>query len=316
MPSKVLNLTAIQLRLWRQASIVIKGERVQELDKHVKDLLNERIVALEEYFDGDCIFYYGLIFPSLEKRFRQFIELLQEDGNNLKRLIVFLNTPGGSAETAEKMVELIRYHYSGVYFVIPDEAMSAGTIFCLSGNKIYMDYSSSLGPIDPQVFNGKDWVPALGYLDQVEKMIEKSANNQLTEAEFIILQNQDLAMLSQFEQAKNLTITLIKKWLVEYKFKDWSTHRTNPDKKGQNVTLEEKEERAEEIANILSDNKIWHSHGRKISVSTLTNVLKLEIEDYSENKKLRSMVRSYNDFLIDYINRHDTIFFLHSRCYF
>lgn len=179
-----------------------------------------------------------------------------------------------------------------------------------------MDYSSSLGPIDPQVFNGKDWVPALGYLDQVEKMIEKSANNQLTEAEFIILQNQDLAMLSQFEQAKNLTITLIKKWLVEYKFKDWSTHRTNPDKKGQNVTLEEKEERAEEIANILSDNKIWHSHGRKISVSTLTNVLKLEIEDYSENKKLRSMVRSYNDFLIDYINRHDTIFFLHSRCYF
>ena len=135
--------------------------------------------------------------------------------------------------------------------------------FCLSGNKIYMDYSSSLGPIDPQVFNGKDWVPALGYLDQVEKMIEKSANNQLTEAEFIILQNQDLAMLSQFEQAKNLTITLIKKWLVEYKFKDWSTHRTNPDKKGQNVTLEEKEERAEEIANILSDNKIWHSQWSK-----------------------------------------------------
>jgi hypothetical protein len=289
---------------------------VQELDKHVKDLLNERIVALEKYFDGDCIFYYGPIFPSLEKRFRQFIELLQEDGNNRKRLIVFLNTPGGSAETAEKMVELIRYHYSEVYFVIPDEAMSAGTIFCLSGNKIYMDYSSSLGPIDPQVFNGKDWVPALGYLDQVEKMIEKSANNQLTEAEFIILQNQDLAMLSQFEQAKNLTITLVKKWLVEYKFKDWSTHRTNPDKKDQNVTLEEKGERAEEIANILSDNKIWHSHGRKISVSTLTNVLKLKIEDYSENKILRSMVRSYNDFLIDYINRHDTIFFLHSRCYF
>ena len=289
---------------------------MQELDKHVKDLLNERIVALEKYFEGDCIFYYGLIFPSLEKRFRQFIELLQEDGNNRKRLIVFLNTAGGSAETAEKMVELIRYHYSEVYFVIPDEAMSAGTIFCLSGNKIYMDYSSSLGPIDPQVFNGKDWVPALGYLDQVEKMIEKSANNQLTEAEFIILQNQDLAMLSQFEQAKHLTITLVKKWLVEYKFKDWSTHRTNPNKKGQNVTLEEKEERAEEIANILSDNKIWHSHGRKISVSTLTNVLKLEIEDYSENKELRSIVRSYNDFLIDYINRHDTIFFLHSRCYF
>ena len=36
-----------------------------------------------------------------------------------------------------------------------------------------MDYTSSLGPIDPQIHNGKEFVPALGYLDQVEKMIQK-----------------------------------------------------------------------------------------------------------------------------------------------
>jgi len=289
---------------------------MQELEKHVKELLNTRIAAIEKHFNGDCIFYYGPIFPSLEKRFREFIELLQDNGGNHKRLIVFLNSPGGSAETVEKMVEIIRYHYSEVYFVVPDEAMSAGTILCMSGDKIYMDYSSSLGPIDPQVFNGKDWVPALGYLDQVEKMIEKSANNELTEAELIILQNQDIAMLSQFEQAKNLTITLLKEWLVEYKFKDWTIHQTNPEKLGQNVTLEEKEKRAEEIANILSNNKIWHSHGRKISAATLSKKLKLKIEDYSNDSELHLKIRSYNDFLIDYINRHDTRIFLHSRCYF
>lgn len=265
---------------------------MQELEKYVKELLNTRIAVIEAHFDGDCIFYYGPIFPSLEKRFREFIELLQDDGGEHKRLIVFLNSPGGSAETVEKMVE-IRYHYSEVYFVVPDEAMSAGTILCMSGDKIYMDYSSSLGPIDPQVFNGKDWVPALGYLDQVEKMIEKSANNELTEAELIILQNQDIAMLSQFEPAKNLTITLLKEWLVKYKFKNWATHQTNPQKLGQNVTLEEKEERAEEIANILSDNKIWHSHGRKISAATLSKKLKLKIEDYSSDCELRLKIRSY-----------------------
>ena len=27
--------------------------------------------------------------------------------------------------------------------------MSAGTIWCMSADKIFMDYSSSLGPIDP-----------------------------------------------------------------------------------------------------------------------------------------------------------------------
>ena len=117
---------------------------MQELDKHVKDLLYERIVALENYFEGDCIFYYGVIFPSLEKRFREFIELLQDEGPNRKRLIVFLHTPGGSTETVEKMVEIIRHLFSEVYFVIPDEAMSAGTIFCMSGNKIYMDRSYAL----------------------------------------------------------------------------------------------------------------------------------------------------------------------------
>lgn len=289
---------------------------MHELDKQVKEHLQARVVELEGYFDGDCIFFFGPIFPSLEKRFREFLELLKADGDARHRLVVFVNSPGGSAETVEKMVEIIRHHYSEVFFVVPDEAMSAGTILCMSGDRIYMDYSSSLGPIDPQVFNGKDWVPALGYLDQVEKMIEKSSRNQLTDAEFIILQNQDLAMLSQFEQAKNLTITLLKRWLVEFKFKDWTVHQSTPAKLGQPVTLQEKEQRAEEIANILSDNKIWHSHGRKISAATLTNVLKLRIENYSGDAKLTNLIRSYNDFLLEYILRNDTPVFLHSRCYF
>ncbi|MBI4646281.1 MAG: hypothetical protein HY738_06710 [Bacteroidia bacterium] len=115
-----------------------------------------------------------------------------------------------------------------------------------------MDYSSSLGPIDPQVYNGKNWVPALGYLDKVEELIEKSANNQLTEAEFMILQKIDLAELRSFEMARNLTIALLKDWLVNYKFKDWNTHKSNE----QPVTKEEKEKRAEDIANKLSNNSI------------------------------------------------------------
>ena len=66
-------------------------------------------------------------------------------GTSADRLVIFLNTPGGSAETVEKMVEVVRYHYGEVFFVVPDYAMSAGTIFCTSGDKIFMDYSSALG---------------------------------------------------------------------------------------------------------------------------------------------------------------------------
>ena len=289
---------------------------MHEVDDQVKETLRGRVAALESHFSGDVMFFYGPIYPSIEKRFREFIDKLKQDGTPKSRLVILLITPGGSAESVEKIVEMIRFHYTEVYFVVPEEAMSAGTIFCMSGDKIYMDYSSSLGPIDPQVHNGKEWVPALGYLDQVDRMIRKSAVNKLTDAELVILQNQDLAMLSRYEQAKNLTITLLKKWLVEYKFKDWKTHETDSAKIGKPVTEQEKKQRAEEIATALSDNKHWHSHGRMIGVSTLTTVLRLKIEDYSKDSVLRPLVLAYSDFITDYIekNRYET--FLHSRCYF
>lgn len=289
---------------------------ITEFDKQIRDTARDRIVAVENHFDGDAIFYFGPIFPSIEKRFRDFIEDLAAEKGDRKRLVVVLKTPGGSAETVEKLVEIIRFHYDEVIFVVPDEAMSAGTIFCMAGDKIYMDYTSSLGPIDPQVHNGKDWVPALGYLDQVERMIQKSADGKLTDAEMVILQNLDLAMLSRYEQAKNLTVTLLKRWLVEYKFRTWVTHETTPEKIGNPVTTEEKQQRAEEIAKMLSDNKIWHSHGRKIGAATLRAVLKLKIEDYSNDAELRGKVLAYSDFLTDYITRHEYPYFFHSRRYF
>lgn len=285
----------------------------QIFDETIKETLNLRLRALERYFEADVIFYYGEIHPALEKAFRDFIEQLKKDKEfNWDRLVVLLNTPGGSAETVEKMVSVIRFHYKEVYFVVPDYAMSAGTILCMSGDKIYMDYSSSLGPIDPQVYNGKNWVPALGYLDKVEELIQKSRNRELTEAEFMILQKIDLAELRSYEMARSLTINLLKEWLVKYKFKDWNKHSSN----GKTVLLEEKQKRAEEIARDLSNNSIWHSHGRSIGIDTLTSSLKLKIEDYSRDDELRELIRNYNDLICEYILRAGGKAFVHSRVFF
>lgn len=284
-------------------------------DETIKETLSERLNALEMHFDGDVVFYYGEISPGVTKLFRDFIEKLEEGGRK-KRLIVFLNTPGGSAETVEKMVEIMRFHYPEVYFVVPDYAMSAGTILCMSGDKIFMDYSSSLGPIDPQVHNGKEWVPALGYLDKVEQLLAKAKDGSITQAEFLIFQSLDLAMLSRYEQAKDLTVTLLKRWLVQYKFKDWAVHGTSPATKGNPVTPDDKQRRAEEIAKDLGDNKMWHSHGRMISAQTLHARLRLKIDDYSGDAKLRELVRAYNDLMIEYILRSNFTLFMHSRNYF
>ncbi len=123
-------------------------------------------------------------------------------------------------------------------------------------------------------------------------------------------------MLSRYEQAKNLTITLLKKWLVEFKFKDWLSHQTTPELLGKEVTPQQKEDRAEEIANLLSNNKLWHSHGRMIGIGTLKSVIRLKIEDYSTNSDLRPKIVAYNALITDYIIRNKHEFFLHSRNYF
>jgi hypothetical protein len=286
-------------------------------DATIKDLLVKKLVDLERVFEADVVFYMGDIEAKALRIFRDLIEDLKAeiDEEPKDRLVIILNTSGGSAEIVEKMVDIIRHHYQEVYFVVPDFAMSAGTIFCMSGDKIYMDYSSSLGPIDPQVWNGKDWVPALGYLDKVEDLLAKAQAGTITQAEFLILQAQDLAMLSRFEQAKELTITLLKRWLVEYKFKDWNTHETTLALVGTPVTPEQKEARAKEIADDLGNNKKWHSHARMLSISTLRSI-RLKIEDFGSDKARQDLIRTYNDLITEFISKNGYEFFLHSRRYF
>lgn len=208
------------------------------------------------------------------------------------------------------MVEVTRHHFTEVFFVVPTAAMSAGTIFCMSGDKIFMDYTSSLGPIDPQVsLENGNLVPALGYIDKVNELIDKSANGRLTDAELLMLQRLDLATLRRYEQARDLSVSLLKQWLVKYKFKDWTVHaKTHP---GTPVSAAEKEARAEQIAKDLSDNNRWHSHGRMIGISTLTDSLKLRIEDYTNEADLRQNLRIYSELLAEHAERQQSTFLLH-----
>ncbi len=227
----------------------------------------------------------------------------------------FLNTTGGSPAAAEKMVEVMRQHYQEVEFVVPDSAMSAGTILVMSGDKIWMDYSSSLGPVDPQVevrqpSGDTAYVPALGYLDKAVELIEKSRANTITPVEVAMMLQLDLGNLRAYEQAKDLSEDLLKDWLIRYKFRTWTHHRTN--NAGSEVSLQDKQRRAEEIARDLCDNKKWHSHGRYLGIQTLKNVVKLEIEDYSADVNLRKLIREYHDTLIENMSRIGTFYALHS----
>lgn len=129
----------------------------------------------------------------------------------------------------------------------------------------------------------------------------------------MILKDLDLAELRGYEQAKELTIDLLKKWLVKYKFKNWIVHKSNPDKIGQIVTDSEKQDRAANIAEKLSDNNTWKSHSRPINIEALENELKLKIDNYSNIIKRRDAIRSYYFLLTDYIHKNNIEYFLHTR---
>ena len=280
------------------------------IEDTLKKLLTDKLLAIEAHLNADVLVYNGNIGPLPANVFLNLVEDLQKDPMKHDTLFVILTTNGGSAEMVERYVNILRHHYLEINFIVPDYAYSAGTIFCMSGDSIYMDYFSVLGPIDPQVLNkeGK-YIAALGYLDKVNEFVVKAANGNLTNAELIWMKEIDLGELRSFEQARDLTIDLLKKWLVVYKFKSWNQHGN-----GKQVTLAEKQQRAEEIAKELSDNKVWKSHGKGITISELTN-LKLKIEDYSNNQNLRSLIRDYYNTMDEYVRTHNLGLFIQNRVF-
>lgn len=274
----------------------------------IESKLYQKIGDLENVTQSAVVTFIGPIWHGIDDYIRGAVESIDSDYG---KLTFVLETSGGSIEVVQRIVDTLRYHYDHVEFIIPNFAMSAGTVLVMSGDAIYMDYYSVLGPIDPQVEKaGQDYIPALGYLVQFERLIKKSAKGELTTAELAyMIERFDPAELYRYEQARELSTSLLREWLAKYKFKDW----TETETQRQPVTQAKREERATEIAMGLSDTERWHSHGRGISMDVLRNDLNLKIEDFGDIPQLNTAVRSYYDLMRDYMMRRSHSIVTHSK---
>ena len=281
---------------------------MEPLDLHIRLHLNADLENIENHLDADLLTIISPILFGLDEKINL---ALKEKISKRDKVAIVLDTPGGVVEVVERMVNTVRHFYKDVIFIIPDKAMSAGTIFALSGDRIMMNYYSCLGPIDPQIEKNGKLVPALAYLDQLEKMRDLASDGKLTTIDVAMVEKLDLAELEQFEQAKKLSRDLLIEWLSKYKFKNWLIHQTTNS--GTDVTEDDRKERAAFIADTLSNNQKWHSHGRGINMNTLQDELKLQIEDMSQQKELEESVLKYFGLLKDYMNRHDKGFFIHTK---
>ena len=81
---------------------------------------------------------------------------------------LILHTPGGETAATESLVDYLRSMFLGRHqAIVPQLAMSAGTMIACACKEVVMGKHSSLGPIDPQYLG----LPAHGVVEEFKARI-------------------------------------------------------------------------------------------------------------------------------------------------
>lgn len=90
-------------------------------------------------------------------------------------LDLLLHTPGGETAATESLVDYLRAMFGrDIRAIVPQLAMSAGTMIACAAREIVMGKQSSLGPIDPQL--GR--LPAHGVVEEFRRAYEEIKADQ------------------------------------------------------------------------------------------------------------------------------------------
>ncbi len=168
-------------------------------------------------------------------------------------LDLILHSPGGSIAATESIIDYLHQMFSNnIRAIIPQLAMSGGTIIALSTKEIIMGKHSNLGPIDPQIGG----LPAHGILEEWKKAREDvELNPVLATVWNPILQKYSPSLIGECEKAIKWSNELVKDCLVSCMFEGDSDAGTKADK----------------IVQELGDHALTLSHGRHISFEAIKN---------------------------------------------
>jgi len=258
------------------------------------ELESELLKLISEYnkLRGTYLFVYaaaiGKPIPAvpLEQADFYVIRDLLASKKDLQKVDMYIETPGGSGETAEEIVKFLRNNFDIVSFVVSGEAKSAGTIIVLSGDEILMTETGSLGPIDAQMKIGRSVVSAYDYIEWVEeKRKEAEEQGRLNPFDATMVAQITPGELGSVFHALKFAEDLVVEWLINYKFKKWTVTESRKIP----VTEEMKRKRAEEIAKELTNHSKWRLHGRSIKIDDLEEI-GLKITRLDDNPKLTEIV--------------------------
>ncbi|MDM8551111.1 hypothetical protein QUF72_13580 [Desulfobacterales bacterium HSG2] len=144
----------------------------------VEDTVRRKyLTELNELTGRNIIIYYS---GWLQRKDAGGIEISDEDKNGFmsvihrldrsKGLDLILHTPGGEIAATESLVDYLRAMFgTNIRAIVPQLAMSGGTMIACACKEIIMGKQSSIGPVDPHIRG----IPTHGIIEEFQRAAEE-----------------------------------------------------------------------------------------------------------------------------------------------
>lgn len=246
---------------------------IKEVGNPQDTIRRKYLKSLQEITDRNVIIYYSGWLqkpeaPGLGINDNDKIGFMStvHDLDREKGLDLILHTPGGETAATESLVFYLRQMFgSDIRAIIPQLALSGGTMVACSCKSIIMGKQSSLGPIDPQLGG----LPAHGIIEEFAQAYQETTADQSKIPLWQpIIAKYTPTLIGECQKAIKWSEEMVKEWLITCMLAD------DPNK----------EEIADKIIKELGDHALTKSHARHISADKCKEIgLKVEmLEDIQE----------------------------------
>lgn len=190
-----------------------------------------------------------------------------------KGLDLLLHTPGGDVAATESIIDYLHSLYDGnIRAIIPQLAMSGGTLMAVSCKEIIMGRQSSIGPVDPQI----QGMPAQGIIEEFRRAIaEVAVTPSAIPIWQPIISKYWPTLITSCEHAVNWSDDLLSQYLANCMF------AADP--------APERARKVEQVRNLLGQQQTSKSHNRHIGPAKAKSV-ELVIQDLEADDKLQDIV--------------------------
>ncbi len=261
-------------------SEVYKEIAVTETTDALDIVRNKYLSELQTLTDRNVIAYYSGWLQHPEGNF----SMNQSDMNALMQVIhgmkaknrsctkkgldLILHTPGGELTPTEAIVNYLKEMFGNdIRAIVPEIAMSAGTMTACACKAIIMGKHSSIGPIDPQI-NGQ---PAYGIIAGFQDAIKKTKETpESTPFYGAMVSKYDSTFLYECQKAIELSDEIVRNWLEE----NMCSGDAN---------------KATQIVNSINNHEYSKTHSRRFS-SKKAKEIGLTIIDLEDNHDFQDLV--------------------------